>query len=100
MLNEALRIIRAYHDITQTQLCSELGISNSYLSEIESGKKAPTLDFLSKYSQHFDIPVSSLMFFSESLNKSKITDKIRVSAARNIILQHQNLTSIIIFMNN
>ena len=85
MLNEALRIIRAYHDITQTQLCSELGISNSYLSEIESGKKAPTLDFLSKYSQHFDIPVSSLMFFSENLNKSKITDKIRVSAARKII---------------
>ena len=85
MLNEALRIIRAYHDITQTQLCSELGISNSYLSEIESGKKVPSLDLLNKYSQHFDIPVSSLMFFSESLNKSKITDKIRVGAARKIV---------------
>lgn len=85
MLNEALRLIRAYHDLSQTQLCSELGISNSYLSEIESGKKMPSLDLLSKYSQYFDVPVSSLIFFSENLDHTKITDKLRLGTARKIV---------------
>jgi transcriptional regulator with XRE-family HTH domain len=48
MLNQALRLIRSYHDLSQTQLCFDLGISNSYLSEIESGKKQPTIDILKK----------------------------------------------------
>lgn len=85
MLNEALRLVRAYHDISQTQLSSELGISNSYLSEIESGKKSPSLDLLKKYSERFDVPVSSLIFFSENLDNTKITSKLRVGAARKIV---------------
>jgi transcriptional regulator with XRE-family HTH domain len=85
MLNEALRLIRAYHDLSQTQLCVELGVSNSYLSEIESGKKTPSLDLLQKYSSYFEIPVSSLIFFSENLDNSKITDKLRVGTAKKII---------------
>ena len=85
MLSEALRLVRAYHDISQTQLCCHLGISNSYLSEIESGKKTPSLDLLKKYSEHFDIPISSLLFFSENLDNTKITDKLRVGAARKVI---------------
>jgi transcriptional regulator with XRE-family HTH domain len=85
MLNQALRLIRAYHNISQTQLCAELGVSNSHLSEIESGKKNPSLDLLAKYSERFDIPVSSLMFFSENLGNPKITDKFRMGAAKKII---------------
>lgn len=85
MLNEALRLIRVYHDLTQTQLSYELSISNSFLSEIEAGKKVPSLDLLGKYGQRFDLPVSSLMFFSESLESPKPTDKIRLSVARKAI---------------
>lgn len=85
MLNEALRLIRAYHDISQTQLCRELDISNSYLSEIESGKKQPTLDLLRKYGERFDIPISSLMFFSENMNSGNVSDKLRIGAAKKII---------------
>lgn len=85
MLNEALRLIRVYHDLSQTQLSYELQISNSYLSEIESGKKSPSLDLLNSYSKRFDLPVSSLMFFSEHLDTAKITDKIRVGIAKKTI---------------
>jgi transcriptional regulator with XRE-family HTH domain len=85
MLNEALRLMRAYHDISQTQLCSELGVSNSYLSEIESGKKSPSLELLKKYGERFDVPVSSLLFFSENLDSQKITDKVRVGVARKMV---------------
>ncbi len=85
MLNEALRLIRVYHDLTQTQLSYELGVSNSFISEIESGRKQPTLELLSKYSRKFDIPVSSLLFFSEQLDSRKPADKIRVTLAKKIV---------------
>lgn len=85
MLNEALRLIRAYHDLSQSQLCSELGVSNSYLSEIEAGKKTPSLELLNKYSVRFDVPVSSLMFFSESLDSEKVTDRLRLRVARKVV---------------
>ena len=85
MLNEALRLIRVYHDLTQTQLSYDLVVSNSFLSEIESGKKTPSIELLNKYSQKFDVPVSSLLFFAENLGKSKVTDKIRLSVARKVV---------------
>ncbi len=85
MLNQALRLVRVYHDLSQTQLSYELGISNSFLSEIESGRKQPSLDLLTRYSSKFDIPVSSLLFFSEQLDRNKPTDKIRVTLAKKVV---------------
>lgn len=38
MLSEALRLIRVFHDMKQTELAQRLGISKSYLSEIEKDR--------------------------------------------------------------
>ena len=47
MQNDALRLMRVFHDMSQTNLADKLGISKSYLSEIEKGeKKKVTLDLL------------------------------------------------------
>ncbi|GAA6614413.1 helix-turn-helix transcriptional regulator [Scytonema sp. NUACC26] len=85
MLNTALKMIRVFHDLTQKELAEKLGISKSYLSEIESGKKTPTLELLHQYSEAFDIPVSSIMFFSESLNKDVKTEKLRTFVSSKIL---------------
>lgn len=85
MINQALRLIRTYHDLSQTELCTEIGISNSYLSEIESGKKQPSLEILQRYSAEFDIPLSSILFFSENLKELKPSDKIKKNIAGKII---------------
>jgi transcriptional regulator with XRE-family HTH domain len=85
MLNEALRLIRVYHDLSQSDLSVELGISNSYLSELESGKKQPTLEMLSTYSSYFEIPMSSLMFFSEQIAARHPTEKLRQFAAGKVL---------------
>jgi len=67
MLGEALRLIRVYHDLKQKQVAELLDVSTSYLSEIEKGRKTPTLDIVQRYSDKFGIPVSSIMFFAEAV---------------------------------
>lgn len=86
MINKALKVIRQYHKFKQVELSEELGISKSYLSEIESGKKPVSLDILQKYSVIFDIPVSSLLFFSENIDNDKgIPEKFRAVFANKIV---------------
>lgn len=67
MLGEALRLIRVYHDMKQKDAADVLGLSTSYLSEIEKGHKVPTLDVLHRYSDQFGLPLSSILFFAESV---------------------------------
>ncbi len=84
-ISKAVRLLRIFHDTSQTQLAKDLGISNSFLSEIESGAKAPTLQLLEKYSKRFDIPISSLLFFSESLKSGKESSKMRGKVSAKIL---------------
>ncbi|SFM34675.1 helix-turn-helix domain-containing protein [Pelosinus propionicus] len=81
MINEALRLVRLAHGYKSKEVAEKIGVSASYLSEIESGKKTPTLDLLQKYSDVFGIRLSTLMFFAEELNreipKEKIKDNVR-----------------------
>ncbi|WP_447969852.1 helix-turn-helix transcriptional regulator [Nitrospira sp. M1] len=85
MLNEALRLIRVFHDLNQKDLADKLGISNSYLSEIESGKKTPTLDVIEKYSEVFNMPSSSILFFSENLNNGEKLEKTKKNISNKVI---------------
>ena len=86
MINKALKVIRQFHDLKQVELADSLGISKSYLSEIESGKKPVSLELLEKYSVEFEISVSSLVFFSESLSSKKgLSEKIRAVFSGKII---------------
>lgn len=71
MLGEGLRLIRVFHDCKTSELAKSLDISAGYISEIESGKKTPSIDILNKYATHFDIPLSAILFFSEELDKNK-----------------------------
>jgi transcriptional regulator with XRE-family HTH domain len=63
--------------MNQSITAEKLGISKSHLSEIESGKKKPSLDLLEKYGQVFDVPLSSIMFFSENVGKGPMYEKAR-----------------------
>jgi transcriptional regulator with XRE-family HTH domain len=85
MLNEALRLIRVFHDMKQAEAARKLGISNSYLSEIEKGRKEPTLEVLRKYESVFAIPLSSIMFFAENVDKPKAFESARTLVASKIL---------------
>ncbi|MGE3622345.1 MAG: helix-turn-helix domain-containing protein [Bdellovibrionales bacterium] len=68
MLNEALKVIRQFHGLKLVELADQLKVSKSYLSQIETGQRPNiSIDLLNKYSERFKIPVSSILFFSETL---------------------------------
>ena len=89
MLPEALRLIRVFHDVKQNELAERLGISKSYLSEVERGKKSPSIEVIQKYASEFQMPVSSILFFSEQLDnpnrKSPEADRVRGIIAGKVI---------------
>ena len=81
MLNEALRLVRVYHDLTQADAAARVGLSKSYVSEIESGEKKVSIAVLEKYSSAFDIPMSSLMLFAEQVEGGGKAEIVRVYVA-------------------
>lgn len=84
MYDRALKTIRQYHRLSQAELADQLGISKSYLNEIERNKKAPSLEVLGKYAARFDVPLSSLMLFAERTQGSTY-DKARVFVADKVL---------------
>lgn len=81
MINEAIRLIRVFHDMSSTKLAEQLGISQSYLSEIEAGKKEVSLDLIRKYAQVFGISQSSILFFSETYHWGRKKDPSEIRKA-------------------
>ena len=85
MINEALRLIRVFHDLNQTELAERLEVPKSRISEIENDKRKPTLDLIEKYAETFDIPSSAIMFFAESLPEAKKGEKVRAVMASKVL---------------
>lgn len=85
MLNEALRLLRVYHDLSQTELAHRLGVSKSWVSEIEKGVKSPTLSLLQSYADVFDMPLSSILFFSEQMERDDFGERVRVGVAKKVV---------------
>lgn len=87
MLNEALKQIRVFHQMKQFELAKELGISKSYLSQIESNScpKSVSMELLQRYAEIFSVPASSLLLFSENLDAAKASDNLRLKCAKKII---------------
>lgn len=70
MIGEVLQRMRKIYGYKAIEMSEKLGISNSYLSEIENNKKKPSLELLEVYSNVFEIKVSSLILMSEKLEDS------------------------------
>lgn len=55
MLGEVLRIARIANDMTITDVSTKTGVSISYITEIEKGKKNPKNDILVRLLQEYQI---------------------------------------------
>lgn len=66
-----LKEIRLSKKLTQKSLASQSGISNSYLSDIESGRTKPSLKTLQSLTESLNIDFETLIISSETLAQKK-----------------------------
>jgi len=71
MIGGTLKRLRSIYGYNANEMRQLLGISNSYLSEIENDKKKPSLELLGKYSEVLGIKVSSLILLSEQAEEHR-----------------------------
>lgn len=77
-LNEALRLVRVFHDKKIKDLAIELEVSPSFITDIEKGKKKPSLELVDKYAKVFNTTKSALMFFSEEIEDTPKKGKCKL----------------------
>jgi transcriptional regulator with XRE-family HTH domain len=81
MEHELIRLIRIRSDLKANELAKKLGISSSFLSELERGKKNISINLLKRYSEIFNFNLSSFFLcieFSKKENDFKSIDKIKL----------------------
>src|SRR6185369_12249093 len=81
----ALKHLRVFHHLSQTEMANKLGVKKSWISEIENGHKEPTLALLNRYAEALHIPVSSIMFFSEQMEKEGAAERTRVLISKKVL---------------
>lgn len=81
-MGEALRLLRIFNGYKSAELAQKLDLSQSYVSELENGKKQPTMEVLDKYAKVFGMKKSTLMLFAESLEGEEIKNDKKQRIAR------------------
>lgn len=81
-MGEALRLLRIFNGYKSAELAKKLELSQSYVSELENGKKQPTMEVLDKYAKVFEMKKSTLMLFVESLEGEEIKNDKKQRIAR------------------
>ncbi len=54
---------RSQKGLNQSQFAKEIGITQTYLSQIEAGKKNPSIEILGAIGHHLEIPFPILFWF-------------------------------------
>ena len=81
-MGEALRLLRIFNGYKSAELAKKLELSQSYVSELENGKKQPTMEVLDKYAKVFEMKKSTLMLLAESLEGEEIKNDKKQRIAR------------------
>jgi transcriptional regulator with XRE-family HTH domain len=86
-LGKVLKDFRIFHGAKQTDAATLLGLSSSYVSQIESGERIPSLDVLGEYSRVFGFSVMEIFFITEHYGKTSKQLPKDVDSKINIMLE-------------
>lgn len=73
-IGSTIKNLRKQKGFKQTEFAEKCGLSQSYLSSIEKGRKEPTLSILKQIANTLSIPTPVLVFFAidqEDIDPSK-----------------------------
>ncbi|PWE17523.1 transcriptional regulator [Marinicauda salina] len=59
-LSNRIRVLRAEHGISQTELAEAIGVSRKTISTIEVGRFTPSTVIALKIARYFDVPVEAV----------------------------------------
>lgn len=68
LLGSKLKQLRQHHKLPVRKLAELLGVSYSYLSEIESGKKYPSLELLIALAEFYSVSLDDLLLDCNEIN--------------------------------
>ena len=66
-IREALKLLRVHHGMTQAEIAEAFDIGRPYISQLENGHVSVGLATLERYSDYFNIPISSIIYIAEHL---------------------------------
>ena len=64
-----IQLLRQRHNLTQKELAEIINSSQNYLSDVETGKKRPSLDYYITIANYFKVSLDQL--FADELNMKK-----------------------------
>ena len=103
-LGNVLRLLRIARDMQTKELAARMNVSSTYISEVESNNKKPSLNTLSKYSEALDVSKSTILYFEEESKKKGYNNQRLLFEILKKIIEteqvHQNeayFTSLVLF---
>jgi len=83
---KALRISRAARGVSQKELAAKAGVSASYVSLIEGGKREPTFKSLRNLSDALGVPFDLMMLLAiEEDEQSKVASGLLSELSKNLV---------------
>ena len=98
-LGKAIKLCRVQKNMRQSQLAALAGISVSYLSLLEQGKRDPNFSIIQSIAKGMDIPVSIIVFLGAEKGElsgisSELQEKLSFTAL-NLMNADNNATTTI-----
>ncbi len=69
VLSNRIRVFRAEHQMSQTQLADAIGVSRKTISTIEVGRFAPSTIIALKMARYFQVPVEDIFSLGSDTDK-------------------------------
>lgn len=76
-IGSRVRSLREEAGLTQEKLAYECGYSKSYVSEIEAGKKLPSLTALATFASRLNVALFDLLVFPDESPRERLVDALR-----------------------
>ncbi len=97
-ISKALKLCRTQKGLTQTRLADLAGISVSYLSLLEKGKRDPNLSTIEDLCLALKVPASIFMFLASDTNElngisNELAEKLSLTALQ-LIREETNGTEL------
>lgn len=92
-IGKAIKLCRTQRNLNQNELANLAGISTSYLSMLERGKRDPNFSTVQQIANGLNIPVSILVFLAADEKEiSNIDSELQEKLSRTALqlIQHSN----------